>query len=349
MATGALRIEPHRVPFRGTLTASEIDALVEDSKIRVLQTSEPVPSTVWSLLNDSFFARRPDVELRVFGFYSSRCDLGFLSRMSHVRRFAADCLLDADGVEHIAEMPHLEHLSIDIFSLTSFDVLRDVNPNLRSLSLGKTRSKQPDLALLSRFDKLERIFLDGHRKNIEVISNLRQLEDVTLRSVTTPNLGYLTPLPKLCSLDVKLGGIRDLSAIAGKSGLKYLELWQVQGLEDVGVIGELAGLQNLSLQSLRQVEALPDLHSAAHLRRVTLDNMKGLHSLTVLEHAPVLEELIVTDAGHMQPDDLEPALRNRALRRALIGLGSARKNQQVAELMAQLGIARYERAEFNYR
>jgi hypothetical protein len=59
MPAGAQRMDPHRVQFRGTLTAGEIDALAEDPKIGVLQTSEPMSATVWSLLNDSFFARRP--------------------------------------------------------------------------------------------------------------------------------------------------------------------------------------------------------------------------------------------------------------------------------------------------
>jgi hypothetical protein len=348
-APAAHRLTPSRVHFRGSLDVGELDALADDPKIDVLQTDEQVDATLASLLNDAFFARRPDVELRVFGGYSSGIDLSFVSRMTRLRRFAADCLQDARAVESIADIPDLEALSIGIFSLTSFDVLQTVSPKLRSLSLGQTRSKKPDLAPLSRFKELSVVYIEGHWKNIEVLSTLPELEDVTLRSVTTPDLGYLKPLRKMWSVDIKLGGIQDLSALSGMDGIKYLELWQIKGLSDVDVIGELPGVQNLFLQSLRRVESLPELRSSKALRRVTLDNMKGLKLLAALERAPALEELVVVDAAHLQPQDLLPAFRNKTLRRALVRLGSLKKNQRVKELMDEFGIAEFNRDEFRYQ
>ena len=54
---------------------------------RCLQCSEPVEIDTWDLLNEQFFPLRPDVELRVFGFYSLVCDLSFTASMTNVRRF----------------------------------------------------------------------------------------------------------------------------------------------------------------------------------------------------------------------------------------------------------------------
>ena len=48
--------------------------------------------------------------------------------------------------------------------------------------------------------------LDGQSKDIEVLGELDKLEDVTLRSITTPDLSYLARLRNLWSLDIKLGG-----------------------------------------------------------------------------------------------------------------------------------------------
>jgi hypothetical protein len=56
-----------------------------------------VKDSVWQLLNECFFAARPDVELRVYGHYSTECDLAFAHRVANVRRFAADCLMRAKG------------------------------------------------------------------------------------------------------------------------------------------------------------------------------------------------------------------------------------------------------------
>jgi len=342
-------VDPGRAQLTGALDADEIDRLAANPRVKVLQTSDPVEPSFWPVLDESLFARRPDVELRLYGFYSEPCDLSFASRLTHVRRFAAEDLMDASGVEHVARIPALESLSLGIFSLQSFDVLRSVNPGLRSLALGQTRSRKPDLQPLSRFADLRDLFIEGHRKSIEVLSGLHALESVTLRSVTAPDLSFLRPLDRLWSLDLKLGGITDLSAIAGMAGLKYLEVWQILGLDDVGVVGELPGLQNLLLQSLRRVEALPALHAAGSLRRVTLENMSGLRSLAPLEHAPALEELLLFDAPQFGPEDLLPVLRNQSLKRAAIGLGSDRKNRGARELMAQHGVAECARSGFAYR
>jgi hypothetical protein len=315
----------------------------------VLQTSDPVALASWPLLDEAFFSRRPDVELRIFGFYGTPCDLAFASGLRHVRRFAADCLMDATGVEHVARIPGLESLSLGVFSLESFDLLRDVNPGLRSLALGQTRSKKPSLKALSHLTGLQRLFIEGHRKDIEVLSGLGDLEDVTLRSVTVTDLAFLQPLARLGSLGLKLGGIKNLSAISGMPTIKYLELWQILGLEDVGVAGELPGLQHLFFQSLRRVVSLPDLSSARSLRRVTLETMRGLRDLAPLAHAPALEELLLFDVSPLAPEDLVPALRNGSLKRVAVGFGSDRKNEAARALLKKHGKEEFGRSDFDLR
>lgn len=342
-------VDSSRAEFTGSITASELDKLAATSAVKVLQTSEPVASSSWPLLDEVFFGRRPDVELRIYGFYGKRCDLSFASRLRRVRRFAADSLMDATGVEHVARIPALESLSLGVYSLESFDLLRDAAPGLRSLALGQTRSKKPSLEPLARFTELRRLFIEGHRKDIDVLSRLQLLEDVTLRSVTVPGLEFLRPLTRLWSLDLKLGGIRNLSAISGMASIKDLELWQISGLEDVGVAGELPGLQHLFLQSLRRVAALPDLRAARSLRRVTLETMRGLRDWAPLEHAPALEELLLVDASPLVPEDLVPVLRNPSLKRVSVGFGSDRKNAAARALLKTYGKEELGRAEFVVR
>ncbi len=342
-------VDTGRALFTHRIATAELEALAANPSLKVLQTWGPVDPSFWPALDAEFFARRPDVELRLFGFYSEPCDLSFASRLQHVRRLAADDLMQASGVEHVVRIPGLESLSLGIFSLESFEFLREANPGLRSLALGPTRSKKPSLAPLSRFTDLRELHVEGHRKDIGVLSGLRALESVTLRSVTTPDVAFLRPLDRLWSLDLKLGGTKDLSALAGMAGIKFLELWQILGVEDVGVIARLPGLQFVFLQSLPRVEALPDLREARSLRRVMLENMRGLRSLASLEHAPALEELLLFDAGHLRPQDLVPVLRNPSLKRAAVFFGSDRKNREARDLLAQRGIGECRRDGFAFR
>jgi hypothetical protein len=151
------------------------------------------------------------------------------------------------------------------------------------------------------------------------------------------------------SLDIKLGGIRDLYALQGMSGIKYFELWQVMGLSDIGVISTLTGLQYLFLQSLCRVTVLPAFDNLHNLRRVLLENMRGLRDIGSLEHAPALEEFIHTSAQNMQIDDYEPLFRNPNLKQVLVGFGSDKRNRELLDHARKLGLLEYGNSEFQYR
>ena len=241
-------VDRTRVELFEPVSSQDIGAIRANRNVRVVQLVKFADPATWRRLNAELFGERPEVQLRVYGFYSSECDLSFAARMANVRHFAADSLRSATNIEAICEIPYLESLSIEVYELTSFGFLEGVGSSLDTLSLGRTKSKKPDLAVLRRFVALRRIYLDSQQKNIEVLQDLTQLEDVTLRSVSTRDVGYLKSQPKLWSVDIKLGGIRDLGALAALPDLKYLELWQVRGLADLSVIGELTTLQNLFLQ-----------------------------------------------------------------------------------------------------
>lgn len=348
MPLAAKRISKNRILFEEVLSEIEIQQLVMDKDLKTLQCSTPVKPQTWELLNDQFFPIRPEVELRVYGFYSLVCDLSFTSKMTNVRHFSADCLRDATGIEHITAMEKLESLGIGIYHLQDFEFLKQVRPELKRLFLGATKSKKPDLSSLSRFISLQEIYLEGQQKNIEVLSQLSDLQDVTLRSISTPDISYLRPLHRMWSLDIKLGGIKNLYALEGMENIKYLELWQVMGLSDISVISSLTGLQFLFLQSLRQITFLPSLKRLKKLRRIFLENMKGLKDISSLEYAPTLEEFILVAAGNMQPEDYLPLLRNPHLKRGIFGLGSNKKNNQFKDLMQAHNIQSFRPSIFEF-
>jgi hypothetical protein len=195
---GSIRMaDPTRAEFDDSTSMNDLRELSLQPRLRVLQCSCPVRDTVWTLINDHFCTVRPDVALRVYGHYGVECDLSFVRLVSNVRHFAADCLVSAKGVDALAELHRLESLSLGIFEMTDFTVLERVSSMLTSLSLGATRSKRPTLAPLNRFGSLRALTIDGHSRDIDVLAELRELEDVTLRSITTPDLRYLSDLPRL--------------------------------------------------------------------------------------------------------------------------------------------------------
>ncbi len=349
MATNWNYADPTRVEFRGQLTPNEIGEVVSNPRVRVLQSSSPTEPGTWDLLNDTLCLQRPDIELRVYGFDSSVCDLSFVSRLSNARRFSADCLMHAIGVENLACMKSLEELSVGIYDLQSFDFLASIPVGIRKLWLWTTKSKKPRLNHLARFHSLRLLFLEGQQQGIEVLSDLKTLEDVTLRSISTQNVEYISKLPLLWSLDIKLGGIRDFSSLIGKESIKYLELWMIRGLADLGFVSTFTGLQFLFLQDLRNVIGIPDLSRLNNLRRLSLANMKGLQDVSAIFSAPALEEFNHTFASNIPPERYADLLSMPKLKSVHVAFGSRKKNDAFAERVRQAGKTTDWAQQFDFR
>jgi Leucine-rich repeat (LRR) protein len=339
----------HRIEFFDRLTQKEVQDLATNPNLRILQTASPVSSETWELLNQNLFALRPDVELRVYGFYSSMCDLSFVKAMSNVRRVSADCLMRAVGIEHLADLENLDELYIGIFSLESFDFLSSLPSSLKSLTLGPTKSKKPHLKELGRFRSLRKLGLAGQQNGIAIVADLRGLEQLSLRAISTPNLDYVSILPSLWSLDILLGGIRNLSAISGKKSINYLELCRIRELSDVTVLSSLVGLQYLDLRELRNVTDIPDLSRLTKLRKLVLDNMKGLKDVSAIGKVPALEGFLHISAQGFLPEPYWNLLNKPSLQQAHIGFCSQPENERFQALVRQSGRPTYQRTEFVFR
>ena len=335
-----------RVQLKPNLTFADVQQLAAQPGLRILQTSSPVDRKTWELINEELLVIRPEVEIRVYGFHSLVCDLSFLSQLKNLRHFSADCLHKASSIERLAGLEKLESLSVGIYALENFDFLREITAGLRELALATTKSKKPRLDELGRFHSLQRLYLEGQQRGIEVLSSLTTLERLTLRSISTNDLGYLERLDRIWSLEVKLGGIRDLSALEGKNCLKYLELWQIRGLRDLSLISSLSGLQYVFLHALRNVIAIPDLSRLLKLRRLSLENMKALVDVSALWSSPSLTEFIHVSANNMQPEQYEGIGKISTLERVLVGFGSKKKNQQFEATMLRAGKERFNGGKF---
>lgn len=260
------------------------------------------------LLLAKFLRKHPHLELRVYGHSNS----------------------DVDFLRHY---PEVRHLAVEAFELQCFDGLEHVSPELESLTLGQTRARGHSLKLLERFGKLRSLYLERHSKDIDAVGALSGLQELTLRSITLPDLSILLPLKRLLSLDIKLGGTTNLELLPEIGRLRYLELWMIRGLADLQPVASVRTLQYLFLQALRNVTELPSLAPLKKLRRVYLETMKGLTDLSPVAKAPGLQELVAVDMKHLQPEDFKPFLKCRTLRAVRVDLGSKRKNNAVADLL----------------
>lgn len=229
----------------------------------------------------------------------------------------------------------LKHLSVDLHNLQSVDGLRHVADSLEYFDFGRTK-KTISVEFLAQCECLKGLSLEEHASGTDAVSTLKNLEELILRSITLPDLEIIAALPKLWSLDIILGGTKNLAALSRLNSLKYLKLWMVKGLSDLSIISEITSLQEIFLSSLKKVPTIPSLRKLRKLRRVTLQNMKGISDLSPLLEAKSLEDLIVSRASHLMAEAFLPLQKHPSLKAIGFGLGSNKKNQAVAAMFPQL-------------
>ncbi|WP_129716052.1 hypothetical protein [Pedobacter sp. SYP-B3415] len=327
----------------------DLRPLANDPITSSIQFSSPLDEQEIGLLDDVIFSQRPDIALRVYGHYLEECNLSFLRQMPSLRKVSADCLRNAKEIEVVTELKNLETLGVGIFELDNFDFLYEINPNLKQLYLHQTRSKKPKIDAIARFVNLEELYLEAQSKGIDAVNSLKKLKEITLRSISTPNLNFLSGLKELWSVDVKLGGIKDFNALKSLPNLKYLELWQVRELSDITFISDLTALQHLFIQSLPNIKELPDFNKLNKLKRLELENLKGLNKVDSLRTASSLTEFIYTMAQNQEPENLLPVLENKSVRSVFCMFGSDKKNNRFKELADNFGKSQYEYSKFLYQ
>jgi hypothetical protein len=262
-ADGFAQLEPETDPASVALVLSAA------RKPFLLQFAEPLPAR---LLDGAAEALRehPDVALRAYG--SADPSLEWLPRFAHIRGLTLD-LREASSFEAVAVCSQLERLS-----------------------LGETSSRRPSLGFLRNLPKLERLFLEGHDRDFEVVSELRSLRRLDLRVPRAKSLEPLVDHPALELLTISFGGIRDLSPLPQIPRLRGLELYQVRKLDtaDLEPLRRCERLEALSLGALRNVEhldAMPD-----GVRLLVLERLLGLATLRHLGRLRRLEQLFMTEA-----------------------------------------------------
>jgi hypothetical protein len=254
----------------------------------------------------------PTVELRVYdSIDESIRDLDFLQHFPTVRYFAADSLYTRlDSIDGLGYLQDLQGLVLD-------------KPSKSTLSL----------AALRHLPHLNDLYLNGPVRDLEVVAELTNLQVLTLRSITLPDLSILITLKHLWRLTLEYGGTNNLDKLGEIQGLQQLEMTRVRALSDLSPISDATSLQFLSLIDQQQVTSLPDLSALTQLELIWLENLRGLTDLRPLLAAPALRYLSL-EGDHLEPDHIKPLSQHRTLTHAGLGLSSIKKSQAARSLLA---------------
>jgi len=192
--------------------------------------------------NDSKFTIR---------FYDSRIrgiDCEFLEHIPNVKSLSIDCVVQAKNIDKLKQLNFLEKVGIGIFELEDLDILSYENlKKVNSLSILDTRSKALNLEFLCDYVNLTYLQIAGHTKNINSISNLNQLETLSLNSVRKVPLDFINHIKSLKTLRIILGGRDNINEIA-ENTIENLDIIWVRGFNDLSALKNFKSLKNLLIQ-----------------------------------------------------------------------------------------------------
>lgn len=241
------------------------------------------------------------LEVRFYGHYEGSFDAAILSHLPDVACLSVDCLMQIENEQAITRLRRLGRLSFGVFRFDKPDFLAQLDvTQLTELRLMENAKRNFDLAPLMGAERLIRLYLEGHAKNIETLTKLGALADLTLKGTPkAQNLKFLHDVRGLLSLSLVLGGRSSITEII-HPGLEQLSVIWVRGLADIGPLTRFPRLRALTVDRQAQITSIdlsgPALRKIALMQCKTLAMIKGLDGLDALVEFRVLLTKLDVDA-----------------------------------------------------
>ncbi|MCH7400080.1 protein phosphatase 1 regulatory subunit 42 [Belliella sp. DSM 107340] len=246
------------------LKKSDIPKIIKEDNIHSLQLYQfqnPKKQT-WETLNE-FFKQYPHIRLRVLWFEQQ--DLLFFKEIPNVRKF-----------------------SIASFNTKDYSTLLS-NTKLTYFGIEETKSTAVDLSFIKEFQNLESLYVDGMKKGLENVKQLKKLRTLTFRGIKLDNLDFLMELNKLEELNLLLGSYKNLDSISNLKQLKSIEFSRVRQIPNFDFLNSLESLEKIEFEGMSKMEVIPNLSNLRKLKRVHLHNNLRLKDIKSVGQIPNLK------------------------------------------------------------
>jgi hypothetical protein len=251
------------------LKDSDIPKLIGEPNIHSIQFYRQFKTPnekTWKVLNN-FYEKYPDIRLHIFWY--DMVDFKFLKHLPAVKRFAVTSFMTKD-----------------------FTPIKDYL-DLTGLSIGETKSVAVDLSFISDFKDLKYFYVDGMKKGLTSVSQLKNLEVLTLRGVKLPDLEIIRDLKNIRGLNLLFGSYKNLDAISTQTNLQELEISRTRQIPNFDFLNSLSNLKTLIFEGMSQMESLPSLKGLDSLSKIQIDNNSRLADINTVRDLQSLETFLL--------------------------------------------------------
>lgn len=198
------------------------------------------------------------------------------------------------------------------------------------LTLGEFNKKEVSLEPISKLGKLKSLNLVRNSKDIDKLSELKQLEHASFTGYPLNQLEFLNKLTGLKSLYLGFCRGENLYFLRNLKKLRNLELLRINNLNSISSISGFSELEWLRIQDQAQITELPCLSNLKKLNHLSLINLKNLTCINSLERSHV-KELVILDSN-LTIEQLAPLVKSK-IKRICINLKRKKETQNIEKIL----------------
>lgn len=153
--------------------SAAIAGLIKSGRTPVIQFSRPPSDSILERADDFCRDFGSDLEIRFFNFGWRVFDTSLLKRLPHVGNLSIDAIRAISDFAPIAELRDLTQLRFGVHEHPDGNFLNQVElARLTRLTLAENKRRNFNLSPLSSATSLIQLFIQGHWRGIEAISQL---------------------------------------------------------------------------------------------------------------------------------------------------------------------------------
>ncbi|MGY3777427.1 leucine-rich repeat domain-containing protein [Isobaculum melis] len=297
----------------GQIRNKDIIEIMRTKNIETIQLFRPITLEEAALLNE-LFIKQPNKKLHIWCLdVSAPADLDYLENLTalgYLSILGHD--IEVKNIKILEQLQCLSTLKLCQLKNVDYAFLKHLTKRLVSLHLELPKRKTKiDYRWLQSYPQLEKLSIQGNKRDIEQLQYLDRIKSLTLRGITIDSYEFIHQMTSLEKLSIRLGASKDFSALKNHANIKVLEFWCVQKLSDLSFVSSMKNLEWLYLHELPHVEKMPDMSELYHLKTIMIDSLKNLNDFSALKHAPALLEYIEGGNQYVSIDARLPIFENK--------------------------------------
>ncbi|MEL6562661.1 MAG: hypothetical protein AAFQ94_31115, partial [Bacteroidota bacterium] len=209
---------------------------------------------------------------------------------------------DENDFSSFSKIPNIRSITIASFLSKDFTPFGQ-NKNLKHFGIEETKSTATDISFIENFHQLESLYVDGMKKGIESIQNLRTLNKLTLRGIKKENLDFLAELSSLSELNLLFGSYKNLESLTKIQSLKSIEFSRVRQIPNFDFLNALTNLEILEFEGMSKLEGIPRLDKLKNLKRLHVHNNVRMRDLQEVSSIPNLKVFQISFAENSKASE----------------------------------------------